>query len=137
MAAWFYRQTFWSGYRWNLEHLLLGVGNLMKSNQVDAIVVDDYDVTTYLRKSALMVWDKLRDVTWDKLAMHCMSEDLWYFIPAFCSLFKSWHQYFCWYCFSSMGFKPRSEASAIRYYKVHDKRSMVITKWETTVSNTY
>jgi hypothetical protein len=30
---------------WNLEHLLLGVGNLMKSNQVDAIVaLDDYDV---------------------------------------------------------------------------------------------
>jgi hypothetical protein len=29
---------------WNLEHLL-GVGNLMKSNQVDAIVaLDDYDV---------------------------------------------------------------------------------------------
>jgi hypothetical protein len=49
---------------WNLEHLLLGVGNLMKSNQVDAIVaLDDYDVekATYLRESELMVWDKLRD----------------------------------------------------------------------------
>jgi hypothetical protein len=48
---------------WNLEHLLLGVGNLMKSNQVDAIVaLDDYDVekATYLRENLeLMVWDKL------------------------------------------------------------------------------
>jgi hypothetical protein len=38
---------------WNLEHLLLGV-NLMKSNQVDAIVaLDDYDVekATYLREN--------------------------------------------------------------------------------------
>jgi hypothetical protein len=33
---------------WNLEHLLLGVGNL-KSNQVDAIVaLDDYDVEKQL-----------------------------------------------------------------------------------------
>jgi hypothetical protein len=39
---------------WNLEHLLLEVGNLMKSNQVDAIVaLDDYDVekATYLREN--------------------------------------------------------------------------------------
>jgi hypothetical protein len=40
---------------WNLEHLLLGVGNLMKSNQVDAIVaLDDYDVekATYLERTS-------------------------------------------------------------------------------------
>ena len=38
---------------WNLEHLLLGVGNLMKSNTIDAIVaLDDFDVekATYLRE---------------------------------------------------------------------------------------
>jgi hypothetical protein len=52
---------------WNLEHLLLGVGNLMKSNQVDAIVaLDDYDVEKQPileRTCELMVWDKLRDAT--------------------------------------------------------------------------
>ncbi|MCF8323120.1 MAG: ATPase, partial [Flavobacterium sp.] len=39
---------------WNLEHLLLGVGSLMKSNTIDAIVaLDDYDVekATYLREN--------------------------------------------------------------------------------------
>ena len=39
---------------WNLEHLLLGVGNLMKSNTIDAIVaLDDFDVekATYLREN--------------------------------------------------------------------------------------
>jgi len=44
---------------WNLEHLLLGVGNLMKSNKIDAIVaLDDYDVekATYLREN-LRIWN--------------------------------------------------------------------------------
>jgi hypothetical protein len=39
---------------WNLEHLLLGVGNLMKDNKIDAIVaLDDFDVekATYLREN--------------------------------------------------------------------------------------
>jgi hypothetical protein len=38
---------------WNLEHLLLGVGNLIQV-QIDAIIaLDDYDVekTTYLREN--------------------------------------------------------------------------------------
>jgi hypothetical protein len=35
---------------WNLEHLLLGVGNLNEV-EVDAIVaLDDYDGKTYLRE---------------------------------------------------------------------------------------
>jgi hypothetical protein len=40
---------------WNLEHLLLGVGNFMKSIKFDAIVaLDDYDVeeATYLRRKS-------------------------------------------------------------------------------------
>lgn len=39
---------------WNMEHLLLGVGNLMKNHKIDAIVaLDDFDVekATYLREN--------------------------------------------------------------------------------------
>jgi hypothetical protein len=61
-----------------------GVGNLMKSNQVDAIVaLDDYDVEkAHLRENLeLMVWDKLR--TRDKLAMRMRAKSCGISIPSF------------------------------------------------------
>jgi hypothetical protein len=61
---------------WNLEHLLLGVGTLMKSNQGDAIAaLDDYDIkkAIYLRKNVRIDGDGIQ-TTWrycrDKLAIH-------------------------------------------------------------------
>jgi hypothetical protein len=73
---------------WNLEHLLLGVGNLMKSNQVDAIVaLDDYDVekATYLRENLRI--DGMGQTTGryfrDKLAMRMRAKSCGISIPAF------------------------------------------------------
>jgi len=47
---------------WNLEDLLLGVGNLMKNNSIDAIVaLDDFDVekATFLRENLVyQEWGK-------------------------------------------------------------------------------
>ena len=64
------------GIDWNLEHLLLGVGTLMKSNQGDAIVaLDDYDIkkAIYLRKNVRIDGDGIQ-TTWrycrDKLAIN-------------------------------------------------------------------
>ena len=61
---------------WNLEHLLLGVGTLMKSNQGDAIAaLDDYDIkkAMYLRKNVRIDGDGIQ-TAWrycrDKLAIH-------------------------------------------------------------------
>jgi hypothetical protein len=66
MAAWCYRwNILYAGQDidWNLEHLLLGVGNLMKSNKIDAIIaLDDYDVEKQL------IWEKIfASMEWGKL----------------------------------------------------------------------
>ena len=79
---------------WNLEHLLLGVGNFMKSTKVDSIVaLDDYDVekATYLRENLRI--DGMGQTTGryfrDKLAMRMRAKSCGIPIPAFCSLFTS------------------------------------------------
>jgi hypothetical protein len=77
---------------WNLEHLL-GVGNLMKSNKIDAIIaLDDYDVekATYLRENLRI--DGMGQTTGryfrDKLAMRMRAKSCGIPNPAFCSLFN-------------------------------------------------
>jgi hypothetical protein len=70
----------------NLEHLLLGVGNL-KSNQVDAIVaLDDYDVekATYLREPQNRWYGtNYGTLLQDKLAMRMRAKSCGISIPAF------------------------------------------------------
>jgi hypothetical protein len=52
---------------WNLDDLLLGVGGLMKNNQIDAIVaLDDFDVErplTCAKTCAYKAWGKPQGVT--------------------------------------------------------------------------
>ena len=117
---------------WNLEHLLLGVGNFMKSNKIDAIVaLDDYDVekATYLRENLRI--DGMGQTTGryfrDKLAMRMRAKSCGISIPAFCSLFND-HDINTYTDKVSPPWvlKPRSEASAAGIIKVYDKESLWI-----------
>ncbi|MFA9189245.1 ATPase [Flavobacterium sp. FBOR7N2.3] len=117
---------------WNLEHLLLGVGNLMKSNTVDAIVaLDDFDVekATYLRENLRI--DGMGQTTGryfrDKLAMRMRAKSCGIPIPAFCSLFNN-HDIntFADTVSPPWVLKPRSEASASGIIKVFDKETLWI-----------
>lgn len=117
---------------WNLEHLLLGVGNFMKSTKIDAIVaLDDYDVekATYLRENLRI--DGMGQTTGryfrDKLAMRMRAKSCGIPIPAFCSLFND-HDIntFADTIPAPWVLKPRSEASALGIIKIYDKESLWI-----------
>jgi hypothetical protein len=117
---------------WNLEHLLLGVGNLMKSNTIDAIVaLDDFDVekATYLRENLRI--DGMGQTTGryfrDKLAMRMRAKSCAISNPAFCSLFND-HDIntYADTVAAPWVLKPRSEASAAGIIKVYDKESLWI-----------
>ncbi|MES2239133.1 MAG: ATP-grasp domain-containing protein [Bacteroidota bacterium] len=121
-----------SDTEWNLEHLLLGIGNLMKSNKVDAIVaLDDFDVekATYLRENLRI--DGMGQTTGryfrDKLAMRMRAKSCGIAIPAFCSLFND-HDIntFADTIPAPWVLKPRSEASSSGIIKVLDKESLWI-----------
>lgn len=117
---------------WNLEHLLLGVGNFMKSTKVDAIVaLDDYDVekATYLRENLRI--DGMGQTTGryfrDKLAMRMRAKSCGIPIPSFCSLFNDPDiNTFADTIEAPWVLKPRSEASATGIIKINDKESLWI-----------
>lgn len=115
---------------WNLEHLLLGVGNLMKNHKIDAIVaLDDFDVekATYLRENLRI--DGMGQTTGryfrDKLAMRMRAKSCGISNPNFCSLFNDFDiNIFADTVASPWVLKPRSEASASGIIKVYDKDSL-------------
>jgi len=117
---------------WNLEHLLLGVGNLMKANKIDAIVaLDDFDVekATYLRENIRI--DGMGQTTGryfrDKLAMRMRAKSCGISNPNFCSLFNDYDiNTFADTVAAPWVLKPRSEASASGIIKVYDKESLWI-----------
>ena len=115
---------------WNMEHLLLGVGNLMKNHKIDAIVaLDDFDVekATYLRENLRI--DGMGQTTGryfrDKLAMRMRAKSCGISNPNFCSLFND-HDIntFADTVAPPWVLKPRSEASAAGIIKVYDKDSL-------------
>jgi hypothetical protein len=117
---------------WNLEHLLLGVSNLMKSNQIDAVVaLDDFDVekATYLRENLRI--DGMGQTTGryfrDKLAMRMRAKSCGISNPKFCSLFND-HDIntFADTVSPPWVLKPRSEASASGIIKIFDKERLWI-----------
>jgi hypothetical protein len=117
---------------WNLEHLLLGVGNLMKSNTIDAIVaLDDFDVekATYLRENLRIAGMGQTTGRYfrDKLAMRMRAKSCGISNPNFCSLFND-HDInkFADTVSAPWVLKPRSEASASGIIKVFDKESLWI-----------
>ena len=115
---------------WNLEHLLLGVSNLMKSTSVDAVVaLDDFDVekATYLRENLRI--DGMGQTTGryfrDKLAMRMRAKSCAISNPQFCSLFNDHDiNHFADTVAAPWVLKPRSEASASGIIKVYDKESL-------------
>jgi len=115
---------------WNLEHLLLGVQNLMKNNNIDGIIaLDDFDVekATYLRENLRI--EGMGQTTGryfrDKLAMRMRAKSCGISNPQFCSLFND-HDIntFADTISAPWVLKPRSEASASGIIKVHDKESL-------------
>lgn len=117
---------------WNLEHLLLGVGNLMKSNTIDAIVaLDDFDVekATYLRENLRIAGMGQTTGRYfrDKLAMRMRAKSCGISNPNFCSLFND-HDIntFADTISPPWVLKPRSEASSTGIIKVFDKESLWI-----------
>lgn len=117
---------------WNLEHLLLGVGNLMKSTKIDAIVaLDDYDVekATFLRENLRIsgMGQTTGRYFRDKLAMRMRAKSCGIPIPAFCSLFNDYDiNDFADSVSPPWVLKPRSEASGHGIMKVFDKESLWI-----------
>lgn len=112
---------------WNLEHLLLGVSNLMKDHKIDAVIaLDDFDVekATYLRENLRI--DGMGQTTGryfrDKLAMRMRAKSCGISNPNFCSLFND-HDIntFADTIPAPWVLKPRSEASASGIIKVHSK----------------
>lgn len=117
---------------WNLEHLLLGVGNLMKSKTIDAIVaLDDFDVekATYLRENLRIAGMGQTTGRYfrDKLAMRMRAKSCGISNPNFCSLFND-HDIntFADTISPPWVLKPRSEASALGIIKIFDKESLWI-----------
>ena len=115
---------------WNLEHLLIGVGNLMKNHKIDAIIaLDDFDVekATYLRENLRI--DGMGQTTGryfrDKLAMRMRAKSCGISNPNFCSLFND-HDIntFADTIPAPWVLKPRSEASASGIIKVHSKEDL-------------
>ena len=115
---------------WNLEHLLLGVSNLMKNNKVDAVIaLDDFDVekATYLRENLRI--EGMGQTTGryfrDKLAMRMRAKSCGISNPNFCSLFND-HDIntFADTVPAPWVLKPRSEASASGIIKVYDKENL-------------
>lgn len=115
---------------WNMEHLLLGVQNLMTNHKIDAIVaLDDFDVekATYLREHLRI--DGMGQTTGryfrDKLAMRMRAKSCGISNPQFCSLFND-HDIntFADTISPPWVLKPRSEASASGIIKVYDKESL-------------
>lgn len=115
---------------WNLEHLLLGMGNLMKSQKIDAIIaLDDFDVekATYLREN--MRIDGMGQTTGryfrDKLAMRMRAKSCGISNPNFVSLFNDNDiNDFADNIAAPWVLKPRSEASAAGIIKVHNKEDL-------------
>jgi hypothetical protein len=117
---------------WNLEHLLLGVSNLMKNHKIDGVVaLDDFDVekATYLRENLRI--DGMGQTTGryfrDKLAMRMRAKSCGISNPNFCSLFNDPDiNTFADTIAPPWVLKPRSEASASGIIKVYDKESLWI-----------
>jgi hypothetical protein len=115
---------------WNMDDLLLGVGNLMKNHKVDSIVaLDDFDVekATFLRENLRI--EGMGQTTGryfrDKLAMRMRAKSCGISNPNFCSLFNDYDiNTFADTIPAPWVLKPRSEASASGIIKVHNKEDL-------------
>ena len=115
---------------WNLEHLLLGVADLMKSNKIESIIaLDDYDVekATFLRENLRIpgMGQTTGRYFRDKLAMRMRAKAAGVLVPEFSALFNDEEiNHFADNVAAPWVLKPRSEASANGIIKVNDKENL-------------
>lgn len=112
---------------WNLEHLLLGVQNLMTHQKIDAIIaLDDFDVekATYLRENLRIggMGQTTGRYFRDKLAMRMRAKSCGISNPKFSALFNDNEiNNFADTIDAPWVLKPRSEASSAGIIKVASK----------------
>ncbi len=115
---------------WDLEKLLFGVANIMKTNNIDSIVaLDDYDVekATYLRENLRIsgMGQSTGRYFRDKLAMRMRAKNAGVLVPEFSALFCDDDiNAFADTVPAPWVLKPRSEASANGIIKVHSKEEL-------------
>jgi hypothetical protein len=115
---------------WDLNLLLKGVGGLMKTHKIEAIIaLDDYDVekAAFLRESLRIpgMGQTTGRYFRDKLAMRIKAQDAGIRVPPFSPLFNdSEINVFADQVPGPWVLKPRSEASAHGIIKVHTKEEL-------------
>ncbi|XLS29500.1 acetyl-CoA carboxylase biotin carboxylase subunit family protein [Flavobacteriaceae bacterium M23B6Z8] len=119
-------------FKWNLDHLILGISHLMKSVRIDRIVaLDDFDVekAAFLRENFRIpgMGQTTQRYFRDKLAMRKKALDEEILVPQFTAIFNdSEVNSFADRVSPPWVLKPRSEASASGIIKVHSKEEL----WE-------
>ncbi len=115
---------------WDLDLLLKGVGGLMKTHKIEAIIaLDDYDVekAAFLRESLRIpgMGQTTGRYFRDKLAMRIKAQDAGIRVPPFAPLFNDAEiNAFADQVPGPWVLKPRSEASAHGIIKVHTKEEL-------------
>ena len=115
---------------WDLDLLLKGVGGLMKTHKIEAIIaLDDYDVekAAFLRESLRIpgMGQTTGRYFRDKLAMRIKAQDAGIRVPPFSALFNDAEiNVFADQVPGPWVLKPRSEASAHGIIKVHTKEEL-------------
>ncbi|MCH7403387.1 acetyl-CoA carboxylase biotin carboxylase subunit family protein [Belliella kenyensis] len=115
---------------WNMDHLLLGVAGLMKTNKISSIIaLDDYDVEkgTFVRENLRIpgMGQTTGRYFRDKLAMRMKAKEEGVLVPEFSGLFNDDEiNQFADTVAAPWVLKPRSEASANGIIKVYDKESL-------------
>ncbi len=115
---------------WDLNLLLKGVGGLMKTHKIEAIIaLDDYDVekAAFLRESLRIpgMGQTTGRYFRDKLAMRIKAQDAGIKVPPFAPLFNDAEiNVFADQVPGPWILKPRSEASAHGIIKVHTKEEL-------------
>lgn len=119
-------------FKWNLDHLILGMAHLMKSVKVDRVVaLDDFDVekAAFVRENFRIpgMGQTTHRYFRDKLAMRIKARDEKITVPAFTAIFndKEVNEY-AGKVAPPWVLKPRSEASASGIIKIHSKEEL----WE-------
>lgn len=114
-------------FKWNMDHLILGVAHLLKSRNVDRIVaLDDFDVEKGAQLRETFRIPGMGQTTHryfrDKLAMRQQALDKKLSAPKFTSIFNNEDvNQFADNVPAPWVLKPRSEASATGIKKIHSK----------------
>ncbi|WP_340201490.1 ATPase [Ascidiimonas sp. W6] len=117
-------------FKWNLDHLVLGISHLMKSVKVDRVVaLDDFDVekAAFIRENFRIpgMGQTTQRYFRDKLAMRKKALDEQILVPQFTAIFNDDDvNFYADQVSPPWVLKPRSEASASGIIKIHSKEEL-------------